>query len=119
MSVQVAAAQVRNLVCLQSANWPAAAECCRELTGRGSGVIEGRKVPASDLKRIYERRLSKSPESVQGGDRLLRDLRGFSGDTILLVALESRERVFCLLLDEDATNLVSCFVGTDKRFFPQ
>jgi hypothetical protein len=118
MNVQLPVERLRDLVCTQSIGWPAAAECCRELADRKSPVIPGRQVSASDIKRIYRRRLTRDPDIVEGGVRLLEDLEQYSGAVIVLAAVETHNRVFCLLLDEDATSLVSCFVGADRRFLP-
>ena len=50
-----------------------------------------------------------------GGERLLSDLDAFPGAEVTLVALEQQGWVYCMLFDAEVSQLVTCFVGKDRR----
>ena len=118
MTRLLSASAVAAVVCARADGWPAADECCAALRQVSSESLRVNLIPTEQLAQIYERRL-RNPKAasppVLGADRLLADLAGFKGARVQMLAWERAGRVFCVLLDETATQLVACFVGTDRR----
>jgi hypothetical protein len=93
----------------------AAERCCVALRAAAGGEARGRRVATAHLRRIYGIRLGRKPSAVVGGERLLSDLDAFPGSEVTLVALEQQGWVYCMLFDAEVSQLVTCFVGKDRR----
>jgi hypothetical protein len=117
VSVQLTGAQLAEIVCPHSRARLAAEQCCSALRERPHEAIEGREVSAAELRRTYTIRLSREAGAADiiGSDRLLSDLESYDGESVVMVVLERDGRVLCILLDETARRLVTCFVGIDRR----
>jgi SMI1-KNR4 cell-wall len=118
MRKKLSVARMISLACSKTPGWPAAEQCCAALRDSGVESIEASLVDRAHLLRIYEIRLARKPNVVVGADRLLSDLRSCSEDRLFLVALKWQGRGYCLLVDPALTELVACFVGTDRRYVP-
>lgn len=107
--------RLAELVCSRAEGWPAAERCCAALREAAGGDARGGRVAKAHLRRIYGIRLGRKPTAVVGGERLLSDLDAFPGAEVTLVALEQQGRVYCMLFDAEVAQLVTCFVGEDRR----
>jgi hypothetical protein len=121
MNIELKATALADIVCSHRLDWTAARVCCDALKRYKSEVLRALSVDAEQIKRIYDRRLRNVATSdthpVLGADRLLSDLAAYDGSTLLMVAWEDEAGVvFCMLVDDAATRLIACFVGTDRRF---
>jgi hypothetical protein len=121
MRRELSVSQLERLVCAAASGWQAAEECCEALRDSGLEVIGSTSVPKRQLKRIYQIRLSREkPEGppVLGAERILSDIDAYEGEELTMVALPRDREVYCLLLDDTASHLVTCFVGRDRRDIP-
>ena len=117
MTRELSVSQLVRQICAARTGLPAAEACCEAFTTSGLDVIDSTSVPRGDLLRIYEVRLSKPPKGppLLGAERMLLDLANYKGDEVTIVALPRGTEVFCLLLNATASQLVTCFVGQDRR----
>jgi hypothetical protein len=108
--------RVRRLVCDQSATYQAARRCCDDLNGVATSEIRRAKATAGDLRRIYSVRLARPPrgEIPSGSDDLLQRLEAADSQVDTYV-WERGGMVFCVITNADATKLVACIVGRDRR----
>lgn len=113
--------QLEQLVCAVGTGWPAAEACCRALRATEGPLVGATSVPKRDLQRIYEIRLSRNQASgppVVGAERILSDLESYAGEELTILALPKGQNVYCLFLNDTASELVTCFVARDRRDIP-
>ena len=121
MRRELAVAELEQVVCAAAPGWPAAEACCEAVRSSESEVVPSTSVPRREMLRIYETRLSRDkPEGppVLGAERILHDVEAYEGEELTMVALPKGNEVYCLLLNDTASQLVTCFVGRDRRDVP-
>jgi hypothetical protein len=112
---------LEQIVCAESGGWRAAQACCAALRNASSEVLGSTSGPKRDVQRIYEIRLSRQkPEGppVLGAERILSDLDAYQAEQLTMVVVQDDQEVYCLLLDDAVSRLVTCFVGRDRRDLP-
>ena len=112
------ASKLISVVCSAAPGWKAADKCCEALRKRPSTVLQGRPVKRTHLERIYRIRLSR-PEvakRVIGSDRLLSDLAAWRDEDLTMIVLDSSDGLtYCMLLNETADRLITCFIAPDPN----
>ena len=106
------------LVCQRSSEGSAFKRCCDALRVTQFPYLEATETTTSELRDIYRRRfagktLEKVP--VDGADGILPALERYPGERVMLVLLERDRDIYACILNDAGTELLTCFVGSDRR----